>query len=153
LSAATALGRNGIAYPQTGHANGYIMEICIPPYFKTAFDDLTITLSYGNTNVDYTMKSAKTSLKSEKSKTYAQLNADIMSYPLPTVLFGSYDTTWVKTNVDVSISTIDSALKSYITVSNFALNVASLNDLIDALSSKSKKKVLASTDYEIILKT
>ena len=74
-----------------------------------------------------------------------------MSYPLPTVLFGSYDATWVKTNVDVSISTIASSLKPYITVSDFALKVASPNDLIDALSSKTK--VLASTDYQIILKT
>ena len=74
-----------------------------------------------------------------------------MKYSLPTVLFGSYDTTWVKTNVDVSISTIASSLQPYITVSDFALNVASTNDLIDALSSKTK--VLASTDYQIILKT
>lgn len=74
-----------------------------------------------------------------------------MSYSLPTVLFGSYDSTWVNSNIDISISTIDSTLKSYITVSDFALNIVNLNDLIDALSSKSK--VLASTDYEIILKT
>ena len=80
LSVKLNSGRNGIANPYSGHQNGYIFEICIPPHFSTAFEDLTLSLAYSTSFVNYTFSSGSIS---ETNKTITELNAVTFSYNLP----------------------------------------------------------------------
>jgi hypothetical protein len=60
---------------------------------------LTLSLAYSTSAVNYTFSSGSIS---ETGKTFAELNAATFSYALPAIKFGSYDSTWVATNVQVA---------------------------------------------------
>ena len=96
------------------------MDLCVPPYFITTFQDLELSLSYVDSTVSYSYKNVQTI--SESDLDFTNLNTKVLEYQLPKILFETKDyDSWIKTNVKVSIADIDSSISPYFSISSLTL--------------------------------
>ena len=112
------------------------MDLCIPPYFQTTFQDLHLSLSYVDSKVSYTFSNGASTTVSNLAST--TLNSKVLEYALPSILFETKDyNSWIKNNVVVSIANIDSSISSSVSISGMVLKLSKINDLVKSATSNS----------------